>query len=328
MKPIGTFQPTGRFFLAPMEAVNCASFRVLCKRRGAALIYSDMIDADKFMEYAKEFSNEEAVKIILNPQEEEKPLVIQLGGRNLDNLKATMDILLPHATIFDINLGCPLGYMLGKKGGCYLQKHVDQLRPWLKELRAHCKIPLTIKIRAGWDKSSINAIEVAKISEEAGIDAIAVHPRTRKQRYQEKADWFLVKRVKQVVKIPVILSGDVTNLDSSIQATKKTNADYIMIARGAKSNPSVFEQLNNPTKYKAQAGKLRTYNKYQIDPIKDFNEWLELYNKIEHRHKISEIQDHALWTASECEGHKEIVQEIKAATTEEQILKIVNTLKF
>jgi len=328
MKPIGNITPTSRYFLAPMEAVNCASFRVLCKRRGAGLIYTDMIDADKFIEYAKEFSNEDAIKVIANPQPEEQPLVIQLGGRNLDNLKQTMDILLPYAKIFDINLGCPLGYMLGKKGGCYLQKHVDQLRPWLKELRAHCKIPLTIKIRAGWDKSSINAIEVSKIAEQVGIDAIAIHPRTRKQRYQENADWFLVKRIKQVVKIPVILSGDVTNLDSSIKATNKTGADYIMIARAAKNNPSIFEQLNNPKKYKTIPGKLRTYNKYQIDPIQDFKDWLKLYNGLETRHKISEIQDHALWTSSECVGHKEIVQEIKAADTEEQILKLVSGLTY
>jgi|GEM_PF-380077 len=328
MKPIGNIIPSNPYFLAPMEAVNCASFRVLCKRRGAGLIYTDMIDADTFIEYKNEHSAEEAIKIIANPQKEEEPLVIQLGGRDLNHLKETITILEPHAAIFDINLGCPLGYMLGKKGGVYLQKHPEQLKPWLEELRAHCKKPLMIKIRSGWDEQSINAVEVAKLAEEIGIDAVAVHPRTRKQRAQGAADWKLVKKVKEAIKIPVILSGDVTGPESAKNAFKTTGADYIMIARGAKANPSVFTQLNNPEEYTLDRSKKRRYNKYQVNPIKDFTDWLDLYNTIEHRHKISEIQDHALWTASECDNNKETTQAIKEAKTEEEIKKIIIKIQF
>ena len=329
MKPIGSFTPDNPFFLAPMEAVNCASFRVLCKRRGAGLIYTDMIDCDVFKEKCDEIGIQDAIKILVNPQEEEKPLCIQLGGGNLDNILFTIEHLQPYSDLFDFNVGCPLGYMLGKKGGVYLQKHSEQLRKIVIEMRKAITIPFMCKIRSGWDESDINAIEVAKMLEQVGVDAIAIHPRTRKQRAQGNADWLLARNVKEAIKIPLILSGDVTNAYTANQAFKHTKCDYIMLARGAQANPSVFAELKTWWETKEDpAPPEGRYVKTSISAKTDFNDWLELYARLENRDKFSEIKDHALWSAKGCQNNKEVTAQIMSATTKEELVEIFEHLKF
>jgi tRNA-dihydrouridine synthase B len=319
-----------KYYLAPMEAVNCASFRILCLRRGADLIYTDMIDADVFVEYIKKHSEKEAVLKYINPQKEEiesKKLVVQIGGANVANMKTLISAVKDFTIEINWNLGCPLGYMLGKKGGVYLQKHTAQLYPKITELVEHCtshNLPFTIKIRSGWDKESINAAELCIEAEKLGVSAIAVHPRTRKQRYQDKADWLLVAKCKKAVsKIPIILSGDITNYTRAQKAAEITNCDAMMIGRAAQVNPSVFTQIKKPSE---QSDKI--YEKYSANPKRDFLEWLALYNTVEQRHKISEIKDHALWTANECKGAKDVKQTLLACETEEAIVEIIESISF
>lgn len=329
MQPISNLTFNNPFFLAPMEAVNCASFRVLCRRRGASLVYTDMIDADIFAGFLQNNSKKEAIKKFVNPQPDEKPLSIQLGGSDLDNLKATIGVVQKHATLIDYNVGCPLGYMLGKKGGVYLQKHPDQLVKKVFELRQAIHKPFTVKIRSGWDESTINAVEVSKQLEQLGVDAIAIHPRTRKQRYQKRADWPLVRKVKENTSIPIILSGDVTNTYMAYMAFAHTKCDYVMCARGAKANPSLFTQLVNWYKTKEQPQKPETlYVKTRENAIKDFEEFLKLYKERENRYKFSELQDHAIWTASGCLGASRVKQRLLAAKKEEQLARIIGMVKF
>lgn len=314
------------FFLAPMEAVNCASFRVLCLRRGAGLVYTDMIDADIFAEFAKENSLAEAIHKFINPQEEEKgKLAIQLGGRDVENLIFTINAVKKYAVLIDFNVGCPLGYMLGKKGGVYLMKHPEQLYSIVKLLRTEIDIPFTVKIRSGWDNDSINAIEISKELEILGVDAITIHPRTRKQKYSDKADWQLVRKIKDSIKIPVILSGDVTNTYMAKMAFDHTKCDAIMIGRAGKNNPSIFTKLN---KGFADKKPIKTYDKNKIDSLNDFKEFLELYKKMEYRFKLSEIKDHALWLSRECKNNKQVTQKIIEADNEDQILKTFEQLEF
>lgn len=330
MKPIANITPNSPFLLAPMEAVNCASFRLLCKQRGAGIVYTDMIDADLFTEYARNNSTEEAIKKYINPQKEEQPLAVQLAGPKAENIIFTANSVKQYCKIIDINIGCPLGYMLGKKGGAYLMKHPDQLYKLLKQIRPKIQMtPLTIKMRSGWDNSTINAVDIAVQAEKLGIDAISIHPRTRKQGYKEKADWSLVKKIKNKLNIPVILSGDVFNTWSAEKAFRTTNCDYIMIGRAARANPSIFTQLNEWYKTKQpQKQPVKRYDKREADPFKDFTDWLSLYKKFEHRYNLSEIKDHAIWTATDCIGSKTIKQQLLNTKSEKEIIDLLKKIKY
>lgn len=332
MKPIGNFQPENPFFLAPMEAVNCTSFRILCKRRGASVVYTDMIDADVFVAYAKEHTIAQAVTKYLNPHDEDTPLVIQLGGPNIENLKFVIEHTHQYATWFDYNVGCPLGSMLGKKGGCYLMKHPDQLYKKMIPLVAQCQkfnLPFTVKLRSGWDEKSINAVELAIELEKLGVAAIGFHPRTRKQRAQGKADWQLARKLKEAISIPMILSGDVFTAYDAHLAFMHTKSDYIMCARGAKNNPSIFAQLVGYWRTKTPPLRpMAQYVKTSASVRDDFLEFADLYESIEQRNNIGELIDHASWYIRGCRNNTELTPLLRAAKTLDEIKILVEKVRF
>jgi len=324
---LGNLELENRFLLAPMEAVNCSSFRLLCRMRGASLVFTDMVDTDKFVESLNELHPEEAVRKFINPLKEEKPLAIQLGGSNIINIIKTLNIVENYADVIDFNAGCPLSYVLGKKAGSYLIKHPEQLYKIVKRIRENTKKPLTVKIRSGWDTSSINAIEVSKKLEDIGIDGLIIHPRTRKQGYSSRADWQLVRKIKDILKIPVVLSGDVTNLYLAHMALLHTKVDFIMIGRAAKNNPSIFSKLARIKNMNDFPKKPRTlYDKTKEDAKKDFIEFLELYKKYEHRYSLSEIKDHALWLVRELKNSSLLKKKILNIDSEEEIIRLFKSI--
>ncbi len=329
MRPIGTFRPSGPFFLAPMEAVNCASFRLLCKRRGAAVVYTDMIDADDFMAFAEKEGATAAVSRYANPQPDEQPLAIQLGGAKAETLLATARILEPYAALFDFNVGCPLPGMLGKKGGVYLMKHPDQLSRLVATLRAEVPKPFTVKIRSGWDERSVNAVAVAQELERLGVDAVTIHPRTGKQGYRARADWPLARKVGEAIAIPLILSGDVTNAYMAHMAFSHVKCDYLMVGRGAKANPSVFAELAAYWEKGERPSKPEGLHvKNAAAAKRDFTEFLALYKERETRYRFSELQDHALWTATGCRDASGVKTRILAAKNEGDLLRIFERIRF
>jgi tRNA-dihydrouridine synthase B len=329
MKPIGTFLPKNPFFLAPMEAVNCASFRVLCKELGAGVVYTDMIDADIFFEYATEHSLSRAIQKFINPQPDEMPLAIQIGGSKIESLLFTLQAIEPHAVFVDINAGCPLGYMLGKKGGAYFAKHPNMLYKVVKDLLAVATKPLTVKIRSGWDEQSINALEVALELEKLGVSAITIHPRTRVQEGRGKADWQIARHLASNLAIPVILSGDVTNAYTARLAFEKTGCDYIMLARAAQRNPGVFSKLETWWQTKSHLSKpLSRYDKNKEHITKNFKRFVQLYRERETKYSFSQLQDHALWFAKECKNNTVVTQKILRAKREEELVSILSSLIF
>ena len=325
---IGKLRLENPFFLAPMDGVNSASFRLLCRKRGASLIYTGLIHADGIVELNKQLGEEEAIKKLINPVKEEKPLAIQLVGKNIDNLKESVNIIEKYADLIDFNAGCPSTNVLANKEGAFFSKHPEQMYKVLSKLREEVKLPFTVKIRSGWDSNSINAVEVAKEIENIGLDGLAIHPRTRKQMYSDKADWKLVKEIKEKVNIPVILSGDVFNVPLTKKAFEVTNTDFIMLGRAARVNPSLFTQVNDFWSKDEMKIPGKTYGKEYVDPVKDYLEYLEYYKTLENRYSVSELRDHSLWTAVECKNVKEIKRNLMQCQTEEEIVKIIKEMEF
>lgn len=312
---IGTYEPEGRYFLAPMEGVTRTPFRILCRRRGAALVTTDMIDADTFCGIADVRGTETAITEQINPHEEDAPLVIQLGGSDPKTLARAARILEPYAVIIDLNAGCPTGKTFRNGGGCTLMRDPERLYTIAQTLRTTLTKPFTVKLRKGWD--SPHAVEIARELERIGIDAITIHPRTREQRYSDRADWAYAREVKRAVTIPVTLSGDVTNATSAREAFAESECDYLMIGRAAKQHPSVFSHLENNTG-------IGRYGKSGNEPLADFLEWLELARTIEPP-SLTDIREHALWTVSEAENAKELKRELAHA---DDIIEIVKRARF
>jgi tRNA-dihydrouridine synthase B len=286
---IGKVRCSGPVFLAPMEAVNCTAFRLMCKRYGAGLVYTPMIDVELFMKEIEEKGNIANSRFV-DFVEEERPLAIQLGGAKPENFKSSAEILQDEADILDINFGCPLPYMLGKKGGAWLTKHPNMMEKVVNAVLQSTNKPVTAKIRIGWDDSSINALEVAKMLEDMGVSAVAVHGRTCKQKYTNKANWAVIKQVHEKLSIPVIGNGDIFLPGHVKFHLERDHCGAVMVGRAAKGNAYFFKRANELLR----TGKNITYPSMpkQMDLIFEF---MRIYEENQQRQKFTEVRDHVMW---------------------------------
>lgn len=235
---IGNVKINGRLVLGPMAGVTDLPFRILCKERGADLVYTEMVSA-KGIRY-----NNKNTEDLLTIAEEERPAAIQLFGSDPKILADTAKrIEHRNFDILDINMGCPVPKVVNNGEGSALMKNPELIGKIVREVSRAISKPLTIKIRKGFSADSANAIEVAKIAEENGAAAVTIHARTREQFYSGKADWDMIRRVKESVSIPVIGSGDAFTPEACKSMFDQTGCDAVMIARGARGNPWIFEQI-------------------------------------------------------------------------------------
>ncbi len=286
-------------FLAPMAAVNCLPFRVLCRRAGAGLIYSQMINVDDFFG-----DKDKIMERYADFVDEERPVAAQLIGAKPEKMAEAASYIQHHAEIIDINFGCCDGDQLGKKAGCYFIRHPDRIHDVVSKIVKAVDIPVTAKIRIGWDDQSINCVETAKIIEKAGASAITVHARTKKDKYEGKAKWQYIRQVKEAVSIPVIGNGDVRSPELAKSMLERTGCDAIMVGRAAMGDPHLFTRINTYLKTGRSLPFQTKEQRYQ-----DFLEFLELY-KIQPRQKFSEIRNHALWFAKGLKGGRQMKNDI------------------
>jgi len=239
---IGDVKINNQIVLAPMAGVCNSAFRRICKEFGCGLIYAEMV-SDK----AITFNNKKTIDM-LYMTEEERPIVQQIFGSDKDSFVEAAKYIYEnmHPDIIDINMGCPVPKVAVRaQAGSALLKDPQKIYEIVKAVVETVPIPVTVKIRSGWDKNSINAVEVSKIIEKAGAAAICIHPRTRSQGYSGKADWNIIKEVKKNVSIPVIGNGDIKTPEDVLKMLDETKCDAVMIGRGVLGNPWLIRNSIN-----------------------------------------------------------------------------------
>jgi tRNA-dihydrouridine synthase B len=255
---IGDVQLDNNLVLAPMAGITDIAFRIICKQYGAGLVYTEMVNANAI--YRNNKSTLKKAKIC----EEERPAVIQLfGARKKELIESAKILEAMGADIIDFNLGCPDRNVIKQGAGSALLKRPAKIKELISALVDAVDIPVTAKIRIGITKGQNFGLKTAKIIEEAGASAIAVHGRTVDQAYSGKADWNAIKEIKENISIPVIGSGDVATPEDAERMIKETGCDFIMIGRAAIANPHIFREILD-TRAGKKSEKLTAEQKIQL----------------------------------------------------------------
>ncbi|MGV8171738.1 MAG: tRNA dihydrouridine synthase DusB [Candidatus Woesearchaeota archaeon] len=271
---------SSKVFLAPMAGINDVAFRVLCRDNGAGLVYTEMVAANAVPRDNK------ACELMLQSTSREKPVIAQLFGQNADNIARAARIISERYNFdaIDINFGCPATKIIKEGAGSALLNRPNKIGEIIYKTVDATNLPVTAKIRAGINFKNIVAVKIAKVIEDNGASAIAVHGRVAIQGYAGKANWQYIKDVKDAVSIPVIGNGDVNSPESALQMITDTGCDYVMIGRAARGNPLLFKQCDEYLK----SGK---YEKYTLsDNIKVFYKYLEYAEKFDINFKFVKVQ--------------------------------------
>ena len=236
---IGNFEFQYPVFLAPMAGVTDTPYRILAREMGCPLVYSEMV-SDKGINYRNEHTLN-----MLKTEPKERPMAMQLVGAEADSVARAAEYVasLGCADILDFNMGCPAPKVVKNYEGSAMLKDPENAYRVLKALVAAVNMPVTVKMRIGWDDQHINIMEMAQLAQEAGVAAIAIHGRTREQFYRDQADWKIIGQVRESLHIPVIANGDVRSVQDLIKIRQVTGCEAVMVGRAAQGNPWIFRQL-------------------------------------------------------------------------------------
>ena len=314
---IGSVVLDNPLILAPMAGVTDLPFRLLCREQGAGLLCMEMVSAKAI--YYRNRHTEQLLEI--DPGEH--PVSLQLFGSDPDILaKMAAQIEERPFDILDFNMGCPVPKVVNNGEGSALMKDPDRAEEILRKMVKAVRKPVTVKIRKGFDDDHVNAVEIAKIAEDCGVAAIAVHGRTRQQYYSGKADWEIIRQVKEAVSIPVIGNGDLRSAEDVLRMNEQTGCDGFRIGRGAQGNPWIFAQILH---------KLETGEDLPKPSIEEVTGMVLRHARMQIEVKgeyigIREIRKHAAWYTAGYRNSSKLRGQINEVTTYEELEKLFQRL--
>ena len=314
---IGNVELENRYILGPMAGVTDLPFRLLCKEQGAGLLCMEMVSAKAI------YYNNRNTESLLEIHPDETPVSLQLFGSDPKIMSEMAKRIeeRPFA-ILDVNMGCPVPKVVRNGEGSALMKEPKLVYEIVSALVKAIHKPETVKIRKGFDDDHVNAVEIAKIIEEAGAAAVAVHGRTREQYYSGKADWDIIRQVKEAVSIPVIGNGDVTSPQKADELVRQTGCDGIMIARGAEGNPWIFSEM------------IHWEETGELPPRPDKDEIREMmlkHARLQLKYKgefcgIREMRKHVAWYTKGLKGAARLREKVNAVESLEELENLLTSL--
>lgn len=306
-----------RVVLAPMAGVCNSAFRKIIKEMGAGLLYAEMV-SDKALVYDNKKSHD-----MLYMTEEERPITQQIFGSDKESFVCAAKIVEREMKpdIIDINMGCPVPKVAKRaQAGAALLKDPDKVYDIVKSVVNAVNVPVTVKIRSGWDSESINASIIAKKIEEAGASAICVHPRTRAQGYSGHANWNIIKEVKENVSIPVIGNGDILSAEDAKKMLDETGCDAVMIGRGTLGNPYLIKQVVSYIEDGILLEEQSSIDKMKLC-LKHFDYLLKIKDE---KTAVLEMRTHAAWYLKGLPSSTIVKQKLYTLKTKEEFIKLIN----
>ncbi len=316
---IGNVKISNQVVLAPMAGICNSAYRQICKDMGCGLIYAEMV-SDKAITY----NNQKTIDM-LYMTEKERPISQQIFGSDKESFVEAAKFIEKEMKpdIIDINMGCPVPKVAVRaQAGSALLKDPDKIFDIVSSVVSAVNVPVTVKIRSGWDSNHINAVEVAKVIEKAGASAICVHPRTRSQGYSGKADWNIIKEVKENVSIPVIGNGDIKSPDDAKRMLEETKCDAVMIGRGVLGNPWLIKNTVNYLEGK------EVIDVSIVDRINMCLKHLKILDSLKNE-KLAclEIRNHISWYFKGIKGANELKNKVYQTTNIHDIILLLNEFK-
>ena len=314
---IGNVNLANPYILAPMAGVTDLPFRLLCKEQGAGLLCMEMISAKGIL------YNNKNTESLLQIHPDEMPVSLQLFGSDPKIVSEMAKRIEERPfSILDINMGCPVPKIVRHGEGSALMKNPKLVYELVSATVKAIQKPVTVKIRKGFDDEHVNAVEIAKIIEEAGASAVAVHGRTREQYYSGKADWDIIRQVKEAVHIPVIGNGDVTSGEKAVAMQEQTGCDGVMIARGAQGNPWIFSEL---TAYE------KTGEMPKRPDVDEIRQMMLRHARLQLQYKgdytgIREMRKHVAWYTKGLHNAARLRDDINSVESYEELEKILTVL--
>lgn len=309
---IGNVELRNNILLAPMAGITDLPFRLICEKYGAGLCYTEMISSKGL------YYDDSKTKLLLNLKGEQRPVAAQIFGSDVEALKYAANYVSDFVDIVDINMGCPAPKIVKNGDGSKLLLNLELVEQIATEVVKASKVPVTAKIRKGWDANHVVAVETAQILEKSGIAAIAIHGRTREEYYSGNADWDIIKAVKQAVSIPVIGNGDIKCKEDALKMFEQTNVDGIMIGRAAIGNPWIFEEIINYLQGREQR-EVSTKEKLDI-MIEHIN--LAVEEKGEGI-AVKEMRKHLAYYVKGMQDASKLREQINKIGTKEELIKLI-----